>query len=84
MGVLAQGEDLQLAEALAERNVLFRAQCLLVAKEQDSTLDPLGANRAEGVVVDRLRQVEANHLGADGRVKRAELRGRHRMVGRSV
>ena len=78
VGVLAQGEDLQLAEALAEGNVPFRAQCLLVAKEHDPTFDPLGADRAEGVVVDRLRQVDANHLGADGRVKRAELQRRHR------
>ena len=60
---------LQLAEAAREGDVLLGGD-VLVAEEDDLELQQRAMDLVEGLVVDRLGQVDAAELGADRRAQR--------------
>ncbi|MNI80524.1 hypothetical protein D3C73_1370600 [compost metagenome] len=66
--------DLQLAEAAAEGDLLFRADAL-VAQHQYMVLEVGVMNKAEVLGVDRFCQVQADDLGANGTRERADFKG---------
>ena len=55
-----------LAEAARERDLLVGGE-VLVGEEQHEVLEPRGADRGDGLVGQRLGEVDAADLGADRR-----------------
>lgn len=76
---LVQHVDLQRAEAAAERDVLVRRDAL-VAKHQYVVIEVRAMDAREIVGVERLRQVDADHLGAERRVERHDVEMLRRAV----
>src|SRR5690606_17711951 len=69
---LAQHVDLQLAEAAAEGDVLFRGQ-VLVAEDHYAVIQMGAMHTGEIGVVERAGQVDADDLGAEHGVQRTDL-----------
>ena len=63
---------MQLAEATAERHVLFVGD-VLIPKEEDEVLEQSSVQRAEDLVVERFTQIHTVHLRADVAGERPEL-----------
>ena len=59
--------DVQLAEAAAERDVLVVGD-VLVVEEEDEVLEKSAVQRAEGLIVERLAQIDAVHSAPMWRV----------------
>ena len=69
VGARRGGMDMQLAEQPAERLVLLQGQ-RLIAEENHLMRHQCIVDFREGLVAERLRQVDAGNLGPDHRVDR--------------
>ena len=78
--VRRRGMDVQLAEAAAEVEVLVLGD-MLVAEEDHQVLRQRAVDLLEGLVAERLRQIDAADLGADDR---RQLVDRDRVVRRRL